>query len=426
MCVKTKILYFFRFFIIIIIPLTCGSANLSQDKTVKSQSASISQNGATSQSTLPEVGKSDSLPNIPENQENSPNHVSLLEHLGHWFGKVTEAVIADFFGFAALGLTLSLMLRKHIKEEIKQGLTFIGKTLAESFEKQLAKPLLVKADEMTTFMRSHSTPGINQENITVSDNVRPLLDEISKLMSDGNLIDSFERLLELHKKYPRELEVLRKLIEVSELSGDQNPKHLEVLRIIEGAEANFKDNPDYFTLLAMCYIGARDVGLRMKMYEGAVRAAKSAFELEKSDDVKPRKESHLSMVYFYFSDVQKAIDTSSSALDNIKKRKTEGARESQARIENNLAFFLAAKGAKEDKELALELAKSALAFDEEKNAVEYLPTSWDTLGYVLFRYATEKKEIEEAISYFDKALSRAPFDADYIKHKTDAERALKA
>jgi tetratricopeptide (TPR) repeat protein len=98
--------------------------------------------------------------------------------------------------------------------------------------------------------------------------------------------------------------------------------------------------------------------------------------------------------------------------------------DSSARVKNNLAFYIAERNNLNDKQRAMTMAESAVEYDEKNQAAEYLPASWDTLGYVLLRFAETPEEIERAVEYFNKALALAPDDVDYNKHKITAQIAL--
>lgn len=346
------------------------------------------------------------------------------------FDKVVESVIGDVFGFLALGLVLSLLLREHIGEILERGLKFIGTVLAQAFRDELAAPLVQQAttvsDGIEKFIFAHSVPGVKQEDTDISALLKVELAKIDDLAKRGKLEQAFQELVALRKKYPKELEVLRKLIEISERGDAKAVSRRAALDVVKSAQGDFAKDPEYFTLLAMCYVSSREDGPRASMYREALAAAKKAAELETDADKVPRRLAVVGIVHFYFSDVEKAIELCEQALAKLEGVSTKTGMDSSARVKNNLAFFIAERSTLTDKPRAMAMAESVVKYDEETHADDYLPASWDTLGYVLFRFAETREEIEQALGYFQKALVLAPDDVDYNKHKISAQIALAA
>jgi tetratricopeptide (TPR) repeat protein len=349
------------------------------------------------------------------------------QHFIELFDKVVESVIGDLAGFIAFGLVLSYLLRKHLGEKLEKGLASIGDILANKFSEALATPFIRQttafADVMKKMLAVQATPGLKQ-NIGISAEVRASLDHINSFVEQKKYDEAFAEVLILRGKYPSELEILRKIIEVSELLNVDPANRLKTLRIIQDAEADFSGNPDYFVLLAMCFIGAKESGPRGKMYKDGLSAAEKARALETNIDKIPRRVSVISMVHFYFSNVAAAIKTVEDSLEMLAPLTSPVALESTARAKNNLAYYLAERGNLADKLRTIELAKAALEHDEKTGAANYLPTDWDTLGYVLLRLAESKDEVINALHYFEKAQTVTPDDIDYNKHIAIAKATL--
>ena len=375
-------------------------------------------------SVLPGPLRAENLPTSPPPAFWSEHHFIEL------FDKVVESVIGDLAGFVALGLVLSYLLRKHIGEKLDHGLASIGEILANKFSEALAKPLIDEttafAEAMKKLMAAQATPGVKQENADVSAQVKADLDHIDQLVEQKKYDQAFTEVLILRGKYPSELEILRKIIEVSELLNADPANRLKTLQIIQAAAANFPRNPDYFVLLAMCFVGAKESGPRGKMYRDGLSAAEEARALETNADKIPRRVSVISMVHFYFSDVAAAIETVEDSLKMLAPLTSAVALESAARAKNNLAYYLAERGNLNDKQRAIELAKAVLEHDEKTGATEYFPADWDTLGYVLLRLAENKEEVTVALGYFEKAQNAAPNDIDYMKHIAIAKATLQS
>ncbi len=329
-----------------------------------------------------------------------------------------------------MGLVLSYLLRKHIGEKLEQGLSSVGQILANKFSEALAKPFIDETtaftDAMKKMLAAQTTPGVKQENADVSAQVKADLDHIDQLVEQKKYDQAFTEVLILRGKYPAELEILRKIIEVSELFNADPANRMKTLRIIQDAQPNFPQNADYFVLLAMCFVGAKESGPRGKMYADGLSAAQKALALETNGDKIPRRVSVVSMVHFYFSDVAKAIETVEGSLKMLAPLTSPVALESVARAKNNLAYYLAERGNLGDKQRAIELAKAVLEHDEKTGTTEYFPADLDTLGYVLLRLAESKEEVTEALGYFEKALAATPNDIDYNKHVAIAKATLQS
>jgi len=168
-------------------------------------------------------------------------------------------------------------------------------------------------------------------------------------------------------------------------------------------KTEFQNEPRYYYKLVQAYL---DLGDTLDMAkEKALEAANKAIELKPNN---PKHYRLLGYVYYWFNDPNKAIERTVKALGLAQEDEKEA-----IACKNNLAFYYAQRGKKEDKEIALGYAEQAC--EMEKSDVHL-----DTLGYVKMKFGETREEIEEAIEILEQSTQLQPNHPDYTAHVQEA------
>lgn len=147
----------------------------------------------------------------------------------------------------------------------------------------------------------------------------------------------------------------------------------------------------------------------------AIESAKTCINLEPNN---PKWYHLLAYVYWWYKKTDLAILTQEEALSLAEAAKELPLGLNLADVLGNLAFFYADGLRSEHKAKAKELARRACEMSPA-------PSKKDTLGYVLLRFAESKKDVEEAIEYFKKALDGAgPYKFYIDQHLREANEKL--
>lgn len=187
-----------------------------------------------------------------------------------------------------------------------------------------------------------------------------------------------EKLRELEKKYREDLENIKIFNELITCYIESNLKSdLEKgLALLNTSRDTFKDEPEYYKIASYLYMSMEHVEMSQEL---AISAAKKSVEI---DPKNPKWYGLLGFVYWWYGDIENAIELSEKGLELSGEGETK---QYLSAIKGNLAYFYAE--ANREKEKALRLAEEA--FEQEKSA-----SKMDTLGYVKTRFAESEKDLE--------------------------------
>jgi len=218
-----------------------------------------------------------------------------------------------------------------------------------------------------------------------------------------------ECLEELSNK-TKDFDALSRLIYMYLNSKDES-YYDKALNLIEEKKEEFKDRVEYYNILSLIY---RQIGETGRTKDLAIESAKKCIELERRN---PRWYFGLSYTYWWYKDLDKAIEVSEEGLKLSQELQKEISVNMNL-IKGNLAYFYAEKSDFEKKDIALKYAEDAYNYDKA-------PSRTDTFGYVLMKFGTSKEDFEKAEKLFLEALKQES-DNEFIReHLEEVRRKIK-
>jgi len=188
----------------------------------------------------------------------------------------------------------------------------------------------------------------------------------------------------------------------------QQQRIKNALNLLLGLENRFYDLSEFHRLVAIAYMKLKGKGIDEEAKNHALKAAQKCVEI---DGQNPRWHILLGYVYYWFGEVKPAIPATEKALPL-----SESAHDENSIIvsKNNLAFYYAL--AKQKKDKAFEYANDGIAFYTPNSDKKNLALSYDTLGFVQWKFSTTKDNLIEARSNFLKAIELDPEEEGYLEH----------
>jgi putative GTP pyrophosphokinase len=253
------------------------------------------------------------------------------------------------------------------------------------------------------------------------DTVRTALKESERLCSIGDFPRAENILLELDRKNPANIDVLKAIIFLYIDPKCKLKNNEEILLLMEEKKQYFTSLPEYYRLLAISYMEMRDE-MKIKkelghptvpIKENALEVSRKAIELSPND---PYLKLMLGYVYYWFSEIEAAIRTTEEALSLAESLENN---KEIIRCKNNLAYYYAMTLDKKYEEIAREY--SSQVYDYYKESALHI----DTCGFVKWKYAKDIDEMKAAAAFFEMAVKKDPFDPDYNRHLSECLQEIK-
>ena len=336
--------------------------------------------------------------------------------------------------FAVLVLVFGIFYMRDIQETIKKGFEDIGETIAnrtqpvtDSAIRSLEK--LAKAADIHNEV--YSSIDVNNLLPIPANIASPVADpgtekliedkerEVLAFINQGELKKAEIAWLNLMKQKPQNISVFERMsLFYKEHYKDFSSER--VLKIILPFKNTLEKEPMFYKILADIYMRLGDASQKEDAKKNAINAAKKSIELEPDN---PRWQGLLGYVNFWFGDMKQGILHTEKALKKAENQKNESLTMS---FRNNLACYYASEMIHEDK--AKNYSKTVYEYyklqgvktETEKEAMEKMAMGFDSMGYVILRFATTKEEIEKSISYFTNALKFFPKRRVIMEHLQEA------
>lgn len=206
----------------------------------------------------------------------------------------------------------------------------------------------------------------------------------------GKAMNKKENIEEIKRKFeksPNDIQIFNELISYYIKSDSKNDLE-EALALVNEKKEVFKDEAEYYKIVAHLYLRMEHVP---RARDFAIDSGNKAILLDREN---PKRYLNLGYIYWWYGEVEKAITITEEGLRLGERIKNE---EIINLTKGNLAFFYAQLGI--DKEEAIRFAEEAYQNDKSASTI-------DTLGYVKMKFASSKKDLEEAERLFLEARTR--------------------
>ena len=276
-----------------------------------------------------------------------------------------------------------------VKPELRKFTQSVMNDFKRLVDSNLGKPLMtaqlgdVRVSVVDAVRRERGEEIFQPVEGVPEDTIARDLKEVERVLDSDDSKRGLELLLELVEKHPQEFRVFERLAQFYLQAGDGQ----QALALLKPYRERFEGESDYFRVLGLAYQNVGELEL-------ALEAKLRAIELS-PEDYSARTAAAFS--YWTLEQIEEAISEASKALRLAEEQKVKATQ--RAKVQNSLAYYLAARANPQDRSRALDLIEAALAAADR---AAYL----DTKAYVLIRFSRTREELEQAWGLLAKAIER--------------------